>query len=78
MTRGSIGGPLGLEALAALAGAHQVDRSRRQLPPDRDTARAAAVEMRGRGLTVRDIAAALRLSADAVRDLLGEPSPNRR
>lgn len=42
-------------------------------PPDRDTARAAAVELRSRGLTPRDIAAALRLSEAVVSQMLGEP-----
>ena len=66
----SIGGTLGLEALAALAGA---DRSARQQPPlDRDTCRAAAIELRQRGLTVHDISQALGLSEGAVRNLLGE------
>jgi sugar (pentulose or hexulose) kinase len=39
-------------------------------PLDRETARAAARELRARGLTPRDIAAALRLSENAVRELL--------
>jgi DNA-binding NarL/FixJ family response regulator len=39
-------------------------------PVDRETARAAAVELRQRGLTPADIAAALRLSEGAIRDLL--------
>lgn len=41
-------------------------------PLDRESARAAAVELRQRGLTVTDIAAALRISEGAVRQLLGE------
>ncbi len=40
-------------------------------PQDRRTLRAAALELVSRGLTYRDIAAALRLSERAVRDLLG-------
>lgn len=47
---------------------------RPQPPPDRDTAHAAAVELRSRGLTARDITAALRLSEAAVRALLGVPA----
>ena len=49
----------------------------RDLPQslDRDAARAAAVELRQRGLTVADIANALRISIGAVRDLLGEVAP---
>ena len=39
---------------------------------DREAARAAAVELRQRGLLPADIAAALRISEGAVRDLLGE------
>lgn len=38
---------------------------------DRESARAAAVELSQRGLTPRDVAAALRLSEEAVRGLLG-------
>ena len=72
MTR-AIGGRLNLAALATLAGADQVDR-RQQPAPDRETARVAAHELRSRGLTSHDIAAALRLSEGAIRDLLGEPS----
>jgi orotate phosphoribosyltransferase-like protein len=41
-------------------------------PQDRDTLRAAALELAGRGLTPADIAEALRLSEAAVRELLGE------
>lgn len=40
-------------------------------PTDPATIRAAAVELAARGLTPRDIASALRLSEDAVRELLG-------
>lgn len=72
MTR-AIGGRLNLAALAALAGAVQVDR-RQHAPPDRETARVAAHELRSRGLTIADIAQALRLSEGAARNLLGEPS----
>lgn len=66
MTR-RIGGPLNLEALEQLAG---VDRP--QQPPDRDTCRAAAIELRARGLTALDIAAALGLSEGAIRAPLGD------
>lgn len=48
------------------------DRADRHRPQDRDTLRVAAQELRQRGLTALDIAAALRLSEAAVRDLLGE------
>jgi hypothetical protein len=41
-------------------------------PADRQTLRVAAVELRQRGLTDRDIGAALRLTDAAVRDMLGE------
>ena len=47
----------------------------RAAPLDRDTARVAARELAARGLTPRDIAAALRLSEGAVRGLLGERQP---
>ena len=67
MTRSTVGGRLDLSALAALA---RADRPRQKAPLDRETARAAAVELRARGLTVHDIAAALRLSEGAVRTLL--------
>ena len=46
------------------------DRADEHRPLDRDTTRAAAVELRQRGLTVHDIAAALRLSEGAVKQLL--------
>ena len=68
MTR-SIGGALTPDPLAALAGR---DRYR---PLDRDTARAAAVELRARGLMPADISAALKLSEAAVRELLEVPTP---
>ena len=48
------------------------DRADRHKPQDRDTLRVAAVELRQRGLTAHDIAAALRLSEQAVAELLGE------
>jgi len=60
-----IGGTLTLDALAALSGR---DRHR---PLDRDAMRAAVLELRQRGLLPADIAAALRISEGAVRDLLG-------
>ncbi len=47
------------------------DRDRHR-PADWRTLRAAAVELRARGLTPADIAAALRLSEAAVRALLGQ------
>lgn len=65
MTR--IGGTLDLAALDALTGR---DRYR---PLDREACRVAVRELASRGLTPRDIAAALRLSEGAVRALLGEP-----
>ena len=40
-------------------------------PADRRTLRAAALELRARGLTPIDIAAALGLTERAIRDLLG-------
>ena len=42
-------------------------------PQDRATLRAAALELRGRGLQPLDIAAALKLSEFAVRQLLNLP-----
>jgi DNA-binding transcriptional regulator LsrR (DeoR family) len=44
-------------------------------PADRDTLRAAAWELYGRGLTPRDIAEALGLTAPAVLQLLGRVTP---
>jgi predicted transcriptional regulator len=44
-------------------------------PADRATLHAAAVELSRRGLTARDVAAALRLSEAAVRALLEVPTP---
>ena len=49
------------------------DRARQHAPQDRATLRVAALELQSRGLTPRDIAAALRLSEGAVRDLLNPP-----
>lgn len=49
------------------------DRARQHAPQDRQTLHVAAQELRARGLTPRDIAAALRLSEAGVRDMLGEP-----
>lgn len=46
------------------------DRSDRHRPQDRTTLRAAAQELEARGLTPRDIAAALKLSEGAVSELL--------
>jgi DNA-binding NarL/FixJ family response regulator len=48
------------------------DGADRQQPVDRSTARAAAFELASRGLMPADIAAALRISEGAVRELLGE------
>lgn len=48
------------------------DRRDQHRPQSRDEMRIAAVELRQRGLLPADIAAALRLSESAVRDLLGE------
>jgi hypothetical protein len=69
VTRSSIAGSLTLDALAALTGR---DRFR---PLDRDAMRAAAVELRTRGLQPRDIAEALDLAEAAVKLLLGEQPP---
>jgi hypothetical protein len=41
-------------------------------PHDRETLRAAALELHSRGLTPRDIAVCLRLSEGAVRSLLAQ------
>ena len=45
-------------------------RARQHRPQDRRTLRAAARELASRGLTPTDIAAALRLSERAVRNLI--------
>jgi hypothetical protein len=66
--RRSIGGTLDLAALALLVGSH----GRQHRPQDRDAVRAAAVELRSRGLTDRDIGQALGIAEQAVRQLLGE------
>lgn len=50
---------------------------RAEQPPDRDTARVAARELRSRGLTPIDIADALKLSEAAIRELLGEATDSR-
>jgi hypothetical protein len=46
------------------------DRCDEHRPQSRDEMRIAAVELRQRGLTPADIAAALRLSEGAIRELL--------
>jgi hypothetical protein len=46
-------------------------------PKDEQTLRVAAVELRGRGLTERDIGEALSLDPTAVRRLLGEGTEQR-
>jgi hypothetical protein len=66
MTR-SIGGTMNLEALAALAG-----KDHRREPPDQANAAAAAADLRRQGLTIADIAQALRIGEAAVRQLLPE------
>lgn len=60
---------LDLEALDLYAAARDLGSTRHR-PADRATLRAAAVELRARGLTPRDISAALKLSERAVLDLL--------
>jgi len=53
----------------------QFDYARRadqHRPTDEATLRAAAVELRSRGLTARDIGQALRIDPTAVHRLLGE------
>lgn len=54
-----------------VAGAFDRDRHR---PADRAGMRRAALELRRQGLLPRDIAAALRLSEAAVRELLEVPA----
>ena len=49
------------------------DRSPHNPPQDRATLRAAALELRARGLTPLDIAEALKLTERAVRQLLNLP-----
>jgi predicted transcriptional regulator len=46
-------------------------------PHDRPTLRAAAHELRSRGLTAQDIAAALKLTEGAVRSLLAHQASHR-
>jgi hypothetical protein len=64
-----IGGSLDLDALAALHGRN------RHRPYRRENLRAAAIELRHRGLLPLDIARALELTELAVRQLLGEVTP---
>lgn len=63
-----VGGTLDLTTLALLVGGE----GRQYRPTDRETLRAAAIELRSRGLTPEDIAAALGIAAAAVRELIGE------
>jgi hypothetical protein len=60
----TVAGSLSLEALARL---HR--------PSNRDTLRAAAVEMRARGMSLRDISAALGIQESEAARLLTELSP---
>jgi hypothetical protein len=62
----AIGGQLRLAALALLVGG----QGRQYRASDRETLRAAAVELQGRGLTLRDIGQALGIADAAVRELL--------
>ena len=62
MNRQTVGGFLNYTGLA------QLNR-----PTDEATLRAAAVELRSRGLTDRDIGEALGLASSAISKLLGEP-----
>ncbi len=65
------GGALGLAELAQLAGLRDRDhRATEHRPTDHATLRCAAVELRQRGFTDRDIADTLELSEAAVRALL--------
>ncbi len=48
-------------------------KAREHQPRSRDEMRAAAVDLRQRGLTARDIAQALRISEAAVRAMLDPP-----
>lgn len=52
--------------------ARAFDRAEQHRPHDKDAMRVAAVELAARGLTVQDVAAALRLSEAAVHELLRE------
>lgn len=64
MSSRRIGGVLNVAAMDALYGRE------RHRPTDRATIRAAALELRSRGLTPQDIAQALRISEAAVRAML--------
>ncbi len=57
--------------------ARAFDRSDQHRPADRAAMRIAAVELRQRGLMPADIASALRISVEAVRELLGETANSR-
>jgi len=61
-----IGGTLGLEALAALAGRE------RNRPQSRDEMRAAVQELASRGMSDHTIASATGLAVEQVRRILGE------
>ena len=56
---------------------HSEHGATRHRPTDRDTLRAAAVELAARGLTPRDIGIALRLSEAAVQELVSACAPAR-
>jgi len=71
--RRAVGGNLGIKELALLSGSDLDARSRQHRPADRQTLRAAAIELHQRGLRPHDIGTALELSLSAVHDLLGVP-----
>ena len=64
-----IGGTLGLEALATLAGRGQ------HRPQSREEMRAAVHELASRGMSDHTIASATGLAVEQVRRILGEARP---
>ena len=75
MTRSSIGGTLGLGALAALAGDHHDRKAQQHRPQTHDEMRVAVHELRQRGMDDQTIARATGLAVEQVRRMLGEPLP---
>lgn len=71
MAERSIGGSLGMEALALLAG-DGYDRRAHQHQPEGQQLHSEIRRLRAGGLTPEDVAGALRLPLSMVRDVLGE------
>ena len=71
MNRSTIGGPIDLAALFG----DRPDGATTHRPRDRREFQRAAHDLRGQGLSDRDIAGLLGITANGVAELLREPAP---